>query len=437
VRTSNYLVDGRIVLADTLRSLPSTWDGQGDGKWDGYVPDVWYRFDADGFDLRPDGTPSGWRAFAYFPLPGAFLPTNGAAGDALIRLDPALRENAAGAPDRAVYVANLAIVEALISRADVPIAPLDERVLNADLDLDGRLGVVRRVAFRAGASGETPMHYVGKARALEDAGQFPIAPGLFPVGTEFFHSVRYLDVTDAGDVVPAARFKELRYARKVRWYQAADLKAVVEGEAREQSKTADGSHPVLWAFDHGIDNGQGWYLQGFIEAADGALRPQTFEESAYCAGCHGGVGRTTDSIFSFSRKLSAGAPDRGWFHFHQRGLRGVAEPRSSAGDYEYSRYLREAQGGDDYAENEEVRGRFFDGQGGLRPAAVARLHRDVTLLLLPSPERAWALDRAYMATMHEQSFTRGRDTLIAPLRNVLAIASPKEHTGVSTPIHER
>jgi hypothetical protein len=434
VRTSNYLVDGHLVLAEALRSLPSAWDGQGDGKWDGFVPDVWYRFDEQGFDLRPDGVPSGWRAFASYPVPGAFLPTNGAAGDVLVRLDPVLRQDATGAPDRSVYVANLAIVEALITRADVPIDALDERRVGADLDLDGRIGVAHRVVFRTGPGGETPMHYAGKARALEDAGQFPIAPGLFPIGTEFFHTVRYLDVTPAGEVVPAAHLKELRYARKVRWYATADLKAVVEGEAREQAKTPDGSHPVLWAFDHGIDNGQGWYFQGFIEAADGSLRPQTFEETAYCSGCHGGVGRTTDSIFSFSRKLSADAPARGWFHFAQRGLRGVAEPRSPAGVYEYSQYLLEAQGGDDYGENDEVRRRFFDAKGALRPVAIAQLHRDVTFLLLPSAERALSLDRAYLAMIREQSFVSGRDTLIHPLRNVVAAASPDERTGVRKPI---
>src|SRR5262245_28757151 len=177
VRASNYLVGGRLVLADALRSLPATWDGQGDGKWDGFVPDVWYRFDDQGFDLRPDGSPSGWRAFASYPLPGAFFPTNGAAGDVLIRLDPVLRQSAAGTPDARVHLANLAIVEALITRADVPIDPLDEREVGADLDLDGRLGVARRVVFRA-----SRMHYAGKARVLEDAGQLPIAPGLFPVG---------------------------------------------------------------------------------------------------------------------------------------------------------------------------------------------------------------------------------------------------------------
>ena len=281
------------------------------------------------------------------------------------------------------------------------------------------------------------MHYAGKARALEQAGQFPIAPGLFPIGTEFFHTVRDLDVTDAGEVVPAAHLKELRYAKKVRWFDRADLKAVVEGEAREQAKSPDGSRPVLWAFDQGIDNGQGWLLQGFIEAADGSLRPQTFEETAFCAGCHGGVGRTTDSIFSFSRKLSADSPSGGWFHFTQRGLRGVAEPRSSAGVYEYSQYLLEAQGGDDFAANDEVLQRFFDEHGALRATAIAQLHDDVTFLLLPSPERALALDRAYLATAREQSFARGRDTLTQALRNVVEAASPNERTGVRKSIRYR
>lgn len=437
VRTSNYLVDGRITLADKLRSLPKNWDGQGDGKWDGFVPDVWYRFDAQGFDHRPDGTPNGWRAFTAFPLPGAFLPTNGSAGDVLIRLDAVLQQNATGAPDAEVYVANLAIVEALITRADVPIDPLDEHQLGVDLDLDGRLGVARRVVFRASARGRTPMHYAGKARALEASGEFPIAPGLFPIGTEFFHTVRYLDVTDTGEVVPAAHLKELRYARKMRWYDASDLKAIIEGEAREQSKTEDGSHPVLWSFDRGIDNGQGWYLQGFIEAADGSLRPQTFEESAYCAGCHGGVGRTSDSIFSFARKLPPSAPSHGWFHFTQRGLSGVSEPRFRNGAYEYSQYLEQAQAGDDFGENDEVLRRFFDEHGAIRSAALAQLHNDVTLLLLPSPERALALDRAYLATTREQSFVHGRDTLLHASQSLIDEAQPDERTGVRLAINFR
>ncbi|HVU03253.1 MAG TPA: hypothetical protein VHE30_15945 [Polyangiaceae bacterium] len=434
VRTPNYLVDGENVLALALRSLPAAWDGQGDGKWDGFVPDVGYRFDEDGFDHLADGTETGWRAFAYYPLPGAFMPTNGSIGDVLVRLAPEFRQNGAGEPDRETYVANLAIVEALASERDVAIAPVDEARLGTDLDLDGRLGVARRVAFRAGSGGATSMHYAGKARTVEESGELPIAAGLFPVGTEFFHTVRYLDVGEGGRVVPAARLKEIRYARKQRWYAPADLKAVVEGEAREQAKTEDGSLPVLWAFDHGIDNGQGWNFQGFIEDEKGSLRPQTFEETAYCAGCHGGVGRTTDSIFSFSRKLPDGSFRRGWFHFSQRGLQGVADPRTASGDSEYGRYLREAAGGDDYAGNEDVRRRFLDDRGALRPDALSELRQDVTTLLLPSRERALALDRAYLATVREQSFIRGRDTLLGPVSQVVGLARADDRTGVERPI---
>src|SRR5262249_5964036 len=152
-------------------------------------------------------------------------PTNGSTDDVLIRLDPALQQDASGRVDPATYEINLAIVEALIKRADVPIDPVDERALGTDLDLDGVLGRAARVAFRADPGGRTPMHYVGRARALERNGTFPIAPGLFPLGTEFLHSVRYLDVGRDGDVTMAARMKELRYAKKVRWFSAADLKA--------------------------------------------------------------------------------------------------------------------------------------------------------------------------------------------------------------------
>src|SRR5262249_55480627 len=114
VRRSNYFDDeGRIALRAHLEPLAPEWDGQGDGRWDGFVPDAWFDFDGRGFDRKKDGTLTGWRAFAYAPFPGAFLPTNGSADDVLIRLDPALRENRSGEPDRVTYEINLAIVEAL------------------------------------------------------------------------------------------------------------------------------------------------------------------------------------------------------------------------------------------------------------------------------------------------------------------------------------
>ena len=60
-----------------LDKPPAEWDANGDGHWDGFTPDVEYAFDAAGFDHRPDGTTTGWRAFAYYPFPGTFFPTNG------------------------------------------------------------------------------------------------------------------------------------------------------------------------------------------------------------------------------------------------------------------------------------------------------------------------------------------------------------------------
>ena len=64
--------------------------------------------------------------------------------------------------------------------------------------------------------------------------------------------------------------------------------------------------------------------------------------------------------------------------------------------------------------------RFFDDRGRLRPAEIARLHADIGTLLLPSPERAIDLDRAYQAIVREQSFVRGRDAVLAAGLSVAA-----------------
>jgi hypothetical protein len=434
VRTSNYFDGaGRIALGRRLGALPRAWDGQGDGHWDGYVPDAWFHFDGAGWDRAPDGALTGWRAFAYRLFLGTFFPTNGSTDDVLIRLAPAFREDAAGRPSAAVYALNLAVVEALITRADVPIDPVDERALGADLDLDGVLGRATRVAFRAPAGSRARVHYLGRARAGEEDGTLPLAPGLFPLGTELLHSVRYLDVAGGG-VAMAPRMKELRYMKKVRWLTPADLQAHAAAEATEQAESPDGSLTFLWQFDRGIYNAQGWLLQGFIEAADGSLRPQSYEESLTCVGCHGELGATTDSVFSFARKLGARSPARGWFHWTQHDLRGLPEPRRRDGRYEYTRYLEANGAGDDLRENREAQAAFFDAAGAPRPAALARLHTDVATLLLPSPARALDLDRAYLAVVREQSFVRGRDAVLAPSHNVHERVSAGARTGVVRPL---
>jgi hypothetical protein len=439
VRKSNYFDDrGDIYLARKLKAMPADWDSNGDGVWGGFVPDAWFHFDERGFDRAADGSKTGWRAFAYYPLLGTFFPTNGSMDDVLIRLDPVLQQDASGKADPRIYEINLAVVEALVRRADVPIEPTDEAPLGVDLDLDGKLGQATRVAFDPGdRQGSTRMHYVGRAR--DDQRSFPIAPGLFPLRTEFFHSVRYLDVGADGAVRMAARMKELRYAKKVRWVGYAELKAKVTEEAIEQGDSRYGTLRVYSEFDRGISNGRGWIYQGFIEDRDGALRPQTFEENVFCAGCHGGVGATTDGIFSLSRKLhpkelGASVPLGGWFHWSQHDLRGILEPKRRDQSYEYTRYLTENGAGDELRENEEVEARFFDERGSLRQSEVARLHEDISVLLLPSPARALALDRAYKAIVDEQSFVNGRDAVLSPVKHVYEHPPIGEKTGVLRPV---
>ena len=434
VRASNYFDDsGRITLAARLAALPAEWDGDGDAHWGGFIPDAWFHFDERGFDHRPDGSLSGWRAFAYYPLPGGFIPSNGSIGDGLIRLDQALRQDAAGESDPQVVELNLAIVEALIARRDVAIDAADETRYGVDLDLDGKLGNAQRVAFDTDSRApSTRMHYVGRARALEAAGRFPIAPGLFPVGTEFLHTLRYLDLGPDGRVTMAARMKELRYAKKVRWFGYADLQAHAQAETIELQESASGALPVLWEFDRGIYNRQGWLLQGFIEAQNGTLRPQTYEETAFCVGCHGGVGATTDSMFSFARKLPD--PARGYFHWTQRDLRGVPEPRRADGAFEYSLYLQQNRAGDEFRDNPELIARFFDARAAPRPERMRELHADIATLLMPSPARALALDRAYRAVVQEQSFARGRDAVLAPSQHVQRRVQVLGSTGIRQPV---
>jgi hypothetical protein len=434
VRQSNYFdADGGIALARALARPPLDWDGNGNGRWDGFTPDVAYAFDEHGYDHRADGTPTGWRAFAYYPFVGTFFPTNGSADDVLIRLAPSLRQDATGNYDAGIYTLNFAIVEALITRADVAIDAVDETALGVDLDLDGHLGRATKVKFDPGdGHGGTRMHYVGQAGSLQSTGQFPIAPGLFPVATEFFHTVRYLDVGPDGVVGMAPRMKEVRYARKAMWMTYDALKEHVAMEAKITATAPHRTHGVEWYREAGVANGLGWYFQGFIEAGDGSLRPQSLEESAFCEGCHGGIGATTDGIFSFARKLGPGATARGWFHWSQHDLRGIPEPKRRDGQFEYTLYLGEAGAGDELRSNAEVLGRFFDGNGDLKPDEVARLHTDITRLLLPSPARALDLDRAYHAVVLDQSFDHGRDAVLAASPNVQGSPVVGGKTGVMT-----
>jgi len=432
VRQSNYLdPEGSPILARTLQQVPKGWDMDHDGRWDGWIPDLAFSFDSRGFDRRPDGSLTGWRAFAYYPFPGTFWPTNGSFGDVLIRLPEPFRQDESGKPDPDVYALNLAIVEALVARRDVPIAPAQEAKLGVDLDGDGKLGTARLVKF-IWAPPQRTMSWVGRARALQQQDELHLAAGLFPEGTEFAHTVRYLDVVD-GKPRMAARLKELRYMIKKGWRRYGELMQAAGREAFEAVQSPDKTRSIGGSSEQGIGNGAGWRLQGFIEDARGQLRPQTREEHAFCIGCHSGIGATDDSVFSFGRKLPASEFQAGWFHGSQRGLEGVREPVRADGRGEYAYYLEHNGAGDELRANTEVLERFFTPAGALRPEATQALRANISTLLLPSPVRALQLDKAYRLIVREQSFTRGREATVAPASNVhreLPSGDPALETGV-------
>ena len=416
VRRSNYLADdGSILLASKLSQVPAAWDVDGDGRWGGWIPDIHFSFDERGFDRMPGGGHTGWRAYAYHPFPGTFWPTNGSFGDALIRLPAAFREDETGRLDLSIYETNLAIVEAAITRRDVAIPATDERALGVDLDGDGALGEASIVKFRRNTPGGHRMSFVGRARTLLAQGELHLEAGLFPEGTELAHSVRYLDVDGAGRPVIAARMKELRYMVKRGWLTTGDLESNAWLEARDKRRNPHKLRRVGGNAESGIGNRAGWRMQAFIEDASGDLRPQSREEHAFCVGCHSGVGATTDSVFSFARKLPA---QGGWFHWTKRGLAGVGERVRADGQGEYAHYLEENGAGDEFRANEELIARFFGADRKLRPEIREALRHDVGELLLPSKARALALNKAYRLIVREQSFVRGRDATIAPVGNV-------------------
>jgi len=371
----------------------------------GWVPDLAALADpARAFDAQGrarDG--SGWIAFQYKPLPSTFWPTNGSFDDVMIRLPLTFRRDAAGALSWPVYLANLAILEAAIKGlTSLDTSPIDERAIGMDLDADGRLGRVTRL--------RRPDHYLGGASAV------PVVAFLYPVGTEFLHTVRYLAVDAQGGIHPAARMKEVRYLTKERWVDQANLGALYDEESWEKQQ---GMLPQMgWQAERGAVNGFGWRMQGFIEDAQGHLRPQTQEETFFCKGCHTSIGATIDQTFAFARKIP-GARGQGYIDLH-----GMPDaPMLGEVEGEIRQYLRRVGGGDEFRANGEMIERWF-GPDGQPDAARLAQAKDVHTLITPSPARALALNKAYLSIVREQSFTRGRDATLTPTTNVYRQVDP-------------
>jgi len=392
IRGDNY-----ILLQETLAQLPA---------YAGYVPDLDLSqgWGADGF--ARDG--SGWRAVRYKPFIGTYWPTNGSIADVFVRLPVSFRQDASGNPSTAHYRANLSILEVAmtgdprVSDADLvrESEPIDETAAGIDLDGDGR------IAGAVSVIRGLPARYVGGAADVA------VTRYLYPLGTEFLSSVRYVDPDHPA--LLSTRFKELRYARKVLFLDTWALSRAYEDEQNDKDS---GWLPIYTGSALvGLRNDFGWQLQGFIEDEEGRLRVQTDEEHYYCMGCHSTIGVTVDQTFAFPRKVP-GAD--GWQTQFLPGIPDV--PQVGHADPEFLTYFRRARGGDAFRANGEILARFFP-LGVLDEEAVLRAapggDKDIAYLLTPSRERALSLGKAYLTIVREQSFERGRDAFVAPPTNV-------------------
>jgi len=381
---------------DNYSALPARLEAAG---FEGWIPDLenLHRgaaaFDAQGF--AKDG--SHWVAFNYKPLPSTFWPTNGSTDDVMIRLPKPFRTNAEGKYSREVYKANLAILEAKIKGFDaIDSLPVDERAAGEDLDGDGALGIARRITATDAWVGAAADRY--------------ITTYMYPKGTEFLHTVRYVGVTEDGEITVSTRMKEVRYMRKWKDF----LKVAYErGYQLENFAKEAGRLPKYQLIgDRGLDNGFGWSVQGFIEGSDGSLRELTYEENLFCMGCHSSIGATIDKTFGFPRKVDGG---EGWGYIDLKGMPDAPSMGETQG--EIAAYLERVGGGGEFRSNPEMFERWFHEDGTLDRAAVARAD-DVYELITPSRQRALELNKAYRAIVADQDYIYGRDATVTPPQNV-------------------
>ena len=368
-------------------------------KFSGWIPDLEglqegpQAFDEEGF--ARDG--SQWVAFNYKPLPSTFWPTNGSTDDVMIRLPEPFRTTEDGRYSRDVYQANLAIVEANIKGLDdISVNGLDESQVEVDLDGDGALGVVRRISVLDSFVG------AGAGRLLDTY--------LYPEGTEFLHTVRYLGVSEKGEIQVSTRMKEVRYMRKTVAYRKAAYARHYQLEAF--AKEVGQLPQYTYLGDHGLDNGAGWVIHGFIEDRNGELRAVTYEENLFCMGCHTSVGSTIDKTFSFPRKVDGAA---GWGYINLRGMPDA--PNIGEDEGEIATYLTRVGGGGEFRSNTEMYRKWFDDDGKVDRQRLA-MARDVYDLITPSVARALELNKAYKSIVEEQDFLYGRDATLVPPENV-------------------
>lgn len=372
----------------------------------GYIPDLEdyhlgrEAFNADGF--AKDG--SGWVAFNYKPLPSTFWPVNGSTDDVLIRLHKDYRKTEDGNLSITTYKFNLAIVEAAIKGLNtISVDGLDENEVGVDLNGDGNLSKVWQI--------NRPDHYMGQASYM------PVETFLYPRYTEFLHTVRYIGSNDQEDIFNAPRMKELRYMIKVKSYADDSipftkeiLAAMYDDEWQE--KWEQNNAPTFSGLDEkGMDNGMGWWVQGFIEDAGGNLRPQTYEETFFCMGCHTNLGSTIDQVFSFARKIDG---DKGWGYINLKSM--IDVPNVGEEEGEILTYFKRVGGASEFRAQNDIHERFYE-NGVLNEEKVKSVE-SIYELITPSRGSALEMNKAYKVLVESQDFVRGREGNGKPVQNV-------------------
>lgn len=368
-------------------------------QWQGYLPDLThYALPKQAFSengLAKDG--SHWVAFNYKPFPSTFWPTNGSTDDVIMRLPQPFFQNR-GREDHAIYFLNLSLVEMSIQSLETISVPVfNELEYQLDINGDGKFdSAVDQLVMQKS--------YFG------DAKDYEVKPQHYPLGTEFLHSVRYLGISDNGEIEASVRMKELRYMKKIRSLTDSDID---NRYRRERKEKVDEELPYFVNHrDQGMDNNFGWMLTGFIEDANGELRPQTTEETMACMGCHSAIGSTIDQTFALSRKITG---RQGWGYINLKGMPDV--PSISSNQPEILEYLQRVGGGDEFRQNTEMQARWFNSDGSVKVAEVEQA--DVYELITPSRERALQLNKAYTQVVRTQRFIFGRDANWLPASNVL------------------
>ena len=365
----------------------------------GWIPDLEnLNLAAEAFDemgFAKDG--SHWVAFNYMPLPSTFWPTNGSTDDVMIRLPAKFRETVGGEYSRDIYILNLTAVEAAIKNfAFLSIPEMNEQVLGFDIDGDDLLE-------ESVSEMKRPRYYFGAANEVK------LSTFLYPLGTSFVHTVRYIGADEEGNIYVPQRMKELRYMTKVEFHSKSMLGNFYAEEQRDKFEGNLPRYPTLG--DKGLDNKFGWNIIGYIEDRDGNLRQQVYEENFFCMGCHTTIGSTIDQTFSFARKIDGAA---GWGYINLRGMPNAPVYGESMGAI--TSYLKKVGGGNEFRANDELQDRYFP--NGQFDQAAVETAEDVYELITPSRRRALDLNKAYRTIVEDQDYIFGRDANITPFENV-------------------